>query len=92
MKGRTTLALAAATALFAVGGLAHGQGTDMCKDMQGMTGMHHMPATVKAIDAKTGMVDVDAGGMALKLHFPSNALDGVKVGDKINVHMGFMKS
>ena len=60
--------------------------------MQGMQGMHMMPATVTAIDSKTGLVDVASGSMALKLHFTPRSLAGVKVGDKISVHLGFRKS
>ena len=59
--------------------------------MQGMRGMHMMPATVSAIDSKTGLVDVTSGSMALKLHFPPLSLAGLKVGDKISVHLGFSK-
>ena len=59
--------------------------------MAGMNvkGRHLMPATVTAADASTGIVDVDAGGMALKLHFPPAAMKDLKAGDKITVHMGF---
>lgn len=59
--------------------------------MDSMMGMHKMPATVTAADANTGIVDVDAGGMALKLHFPPAAVKALKAGDKITVHMGFSK-
>jgi len=59
--------------------------------MDNMMGMHKMPATVTAADASTGIVDVDAGGMALKLHFPPAAMKALKAGDKITVHMGFSK-
>ncbi len=59
--------------------------------MDNMMGMHKMPATVTAADANTGIVDVDAGGMALKLHFPPAAVKALKAGDKITVHMGFSK-
>ncbi len=56
-----------------------------------MMGMHTMPATVTALDAKTGLVDVSSDGMALKLHFPPASLADIKVGDKITVHLGFTK-
>lgn len=59
--------------------------------MEGMMGMHEMSATVDAIDSKTGLVDVNAGGMKLKLHFPSSALANVKAGDKITLHLAFTK-
>jgi hypothetical protein len=51
-----------------------------------------MPVTITAIDSKTGLVDASAGGMAMKLHFPPPSLAGVKVGDKITVHLAFHKS
>ena len=60
--------------------------------MQGMQGMHMMPSTVSALDSKTGLVDVTSGSMVLKLHFPPPSLAGLKVGDKISVHLGFSKS
>ena len=59
--------------------------------MKGMQGMHAMPATVTATDPKTGTVDVTAGGMALKVHFPPPAMASLKEGDKITLHMGFSK-
>lgn len=66
----------------------HGHHGDMMKNMQGM---HAMPATVTAADPKTGIVDVTAGGMALKVHFPPGAMASLKAGDKITVHMGYSK-
>ncbi len=67
----------------------------MHSDMKGMygnmMGMHMMPATVTAADAKTGMVDVTSEGMALKVHFPPAAMANLKAGDKITLHMGFSK-
>jgi hypothetical protein len=59
--------------------------------MQNMKGMHMMPATVTAIDATTGLTDVDAGGMKLRLHFPPASLADVKAGDKITLHLSFTK-
>ena len=59
--------------------------------MDNMMGMHDMPATVNAIDAKTGLVDVTAGGMALKVHFPPASLANVKAGDSITIHLAFTK-
>lgn len=68
----------------------HQPGTHM-SGMEHMMGMHEMTATVDAIDAKTGIVDVTTGGMKLKMHFPPTALASLKVGDKITLHMGFTK-
>ncbi|MDR5728490.1 MAG: hypothetical protein RB191_13765 [Terriglobia bacterium] len=59
--------------------------------MDNMMGMHAMAATVTAVDSKTGLVDVTAGGMALKLHFPPTSLANVKPGDAITLHLAFTK-
>lgn len=53
--------------------------------------MHKMPATVTTADAKTGMVEVETEGMALKVHFPPATMSSLKAGDKITLHMGFSK-
>ena len=60
-------------------------------NMSAMMGMHDMAATVTALDPTTGMVEVNAGGMALKVHFPPTSLSTVKVGDKITLHLAFTK-
>lgn len=54
-------------------------------------GSHSMSGTVTNVDNKTGMIQVDAGGHALTLHFPPPALADVKNGDKITLHMSFSK-
>jgi hypothetical protein len=65
---------------------------EMHEDMRkNMMGMHMMPATVTTADATTGVVDVMAGGMALKVHFPPKAMANLKAGDKITLHMGYSK-
>lgn len=66
---------------------------NMQKDKMGMRvmGMHMMPVTVTAVDATTGIVDVTANGMALKVHFPPKAMADLKAGDKITLRMGFSK-
>ncbi|MCE5232282.1 MAG: hypothetical protein ABFC67_06375 [Mizugakiibacter sp.] len=56
-----------------------------------MMGMHMMPATVTAVNASTGVVDVTTEGMALKVHFPPSTMANLKAGDKITLHMGFSK-
>ena len=62
------------------------------KGMKGhMMGMHSMPATVNAVDASTGVVDVTTEGMVLKVHFPVSAEAGLKAGDKITLHMAYSK-
>jgi predicted metal-binding membrane protein len=60
-------------------------------NMQNMNGMHMMSATVTAIDNATGLTDVDAGGMKLRVHFPPASLAAIKVGDKITLHLAFSK-
>ncbi len=57
----------------------------------GMLGSHMMPATVVSVDTNTGIMEADAGGMKLRLHFPPASLASVKAGDKIKLHMAFMK-
>ena len=97
MKPLAILALCAALALGAAPALAQTQGGMDHMSMPGMSGMgnmmgtHMMPATVTAIDAKSGLVDVSAGSMALKLHFPPASLAALKEGDKITLHLGFSK-
>lgn len=53
--------------------------------------MHMMSATVDAIDHTSGIVDVTAGGMKLKVHFPPASLASVNTGDTITLHLGFTK-
>jgi hypothetical protein len=94
--GLTSVLLLAATPA-----LAHHkssmQGMDMSgtsmpgMDMKNMMGTHTMPATVTAVDTKTGLLDVTSEGMALRVHFPPTALVNVRAGDKITLHLGFMK-
>ena len=60
-------------------------------NMAGVMGMHTMPATVTAIDAKTGVVDVSSEGFALKMHYPTASIANLKAGDKITLHLGFSK-
>ena len=67
------------------------QGMRGMQNMGPMLGQHMMPVTITAIDGKTGLVDATTGSLALKLHFPPPALAGVKVGDKISVHLAFHK-
>lgn len=59
--------------------------------MDNMMGMHDMAATVNAVDTKTGLINVTADGMALKVHFPPTALTNVKAGDSITLHLAFTK-
>ena len=97
MKHLAIVTLCATLALAASPALAQGQGAMGGMNMPGMSGMgnmmgmHMMPATVTAIDTKTGLVDVTAGSMALKLHFPPASLAALKEGDKITLHLGFSK-
>lgn len=102
--GSMALVLAISGSAFAQDTTPTGSGNDMGKmgamhgDMGGMKGMHKhmmgmhmMPATVSAVDSKTGVVDVMTEGMALKVHFPPPAVANLKEGDKITLHMGFSK-
>lgn len=53
--------------------------------------MHKMPATVTAVDSKTGIVEVNTAGMSLRVHFPPSSVAGLKAGDEITLHMGYSK-
>ncbi|SRR5581483_9243411 len=59
--------------------------------MHHVQGMHKMPATVSSVDTKTGLVEADAEGMSLKVHFPPASVADLKAGDKITLHMGYTK-
>jgi hypothetical protein len=75
-------------------GAMHGGHGDMggMKSMHmNMMGMHAMPATVNSVNKQTGVVDVMAEGMSLKVHFPAAAVANLKAGDKITLHMGYSK-
>src|SRR5205823_4228606 len=92
MKAFGTFALASALTLASISGLAAQgmQGMNSSRmNMQNMMGVHDMAATVSAVDSDTGLVDVDAAGMKLRVHFPPAALSNVKPGDKITLHLGF---
>ncbi|HUB89172.1 MAG TPA: hypothetical protein VMA74_05510 [Dyella sp.] len=67
-------------------GMTHTMKTN---DMVSMHGMHNMPATVMHADPKTGVVDVEAEGMALRVHFPPASMVNLKAGDKIGLYMGY---
>lgn len=71
-------------------GAMHG-GHGMNNMDKNMMGMHAMPGTVGSVDKQTGMVDVNAEGMMLKVHFPPPAVANLKTGDKITLHMGYSK-
>jgi hypothetical protein len=77
-------------------GTSHDMDKMTHEGMKGMNdanvqGMHTMPATITTIDSKTGIVDVNAGGMALKVHFLPASIASLKAGDHITLHMGFSK-
>jgi hypothetical protein len=52
-------------------------------------GEHAMSGTVTDIDHKTGKLSLKTGVGELDLHFPPEALQEVKEGDQITVHLGF---
>lgn len=61
-------------------------------DMVNMHGMHDLPATVTHADTKTGIVEVEAEGMALRVHFPPASMVNLKAGDKIGLYMGYSQA
>jgi hypothetical protein len=42
---------------------------------------------VTKVDAKKGWIDVKTPDGRMKLHFPSSALQGVKVGDSVSIEV-----
>ncbi|WP_284321775.1 hypothetical protein [Dyella acidisoli] len=66
--------------------------TTQTHDMVNMHGTHTMPATVTSADPKTGIVDVMAEGMALRVHFPLASMTTLKAGDKIGLYMGYSQA
>ena len=87
MNVLTKLAIASVFALAVSPAIGHGSNGDSMN----MMGMHDMSATVIALDSTTGIVDVNSGGVMLKVHFPPATLSSVKAGDKITLHLGFTK-
>lgn len=62
------------------------------RGMENMEGRHSMPATVTSVDKSTGLVEVTAGGMSLRVHFPPASLADLNEGDKIVLHLAFSKA
>jgi len=62
---------------------------DMRPRREKIVGMHTMNAVVNSVDKKSGLVDVEAEGLKLIVHFPPKSLDRVNPGDRIILHMGF---
>jgi hypothetical protein len=98
MRIPASLAIASILAFAATPVLAQGQNMDNMPgmnmpgmNMQNMLGMHMMAATVTAVDVATGLTDVDAGGLKLRVYFPPASLAGIKAGDKITLHLSFTK-
>lgn len=58
---------------------------------ENMMGKHTMKATVTSVDKKTGLVEVNAGGMDLTVHFPPDSLVNVNPNDTITLYLGFTR-
>ncbi len=56
-----------------------------------LQGRHMMVATVTSLDKTSGIVEVNAEGMDLRVHFPPASLTDVNKGDKITLMLGFHK-
>jgi len=52
-------------------------------------GKHSMSGTISAIDHTTGMVTLKTGAGELKLHFPPPAIQKLKEGETITVHLAY---
>lgn len=79
-----TLALAVLIAMTALSGTASAQ-------MASKSGQHTMDGEVTKVDTKKGWVDIKTPEGRMKVHFPSPALDNVKVGDSVTVELGMKK-
>jgi hypothetical protein len=53
----------------------------------GMAGQHTMEGEVTKVDAKKGWIDIKSPEGRMKLHFPPEALQSVKVGDRVSIEM-----
>lgn len=72
------------------GSMQHADKSMMHHNMKHMNkSMHKMPATVTAVDHKTGIVEVNSAGMSLRVHFPPPSVAKLKAGDKITLRLGF---
>jgi hypothetical protein len=56
-----------------------------------MMGTHVIAVTVTGVNADAGVVACNYGNVALKLHFPPEALARIAVGDKLQVMLAFSK-
>jgi hypothetical protein len=52
-------------------------------------GKHSMSGTISAIDHTTGMLTLKTGAGELKLHFPPPAIQKLKEGETITVHLAY---
>jgi hypothetical protein len=89
VSAQDTGGMAPAPATSSMGHMGSGMHGKMHHKMNGS--MHKMPATVTSVDTSTGVVEVTAEGMALKVHFPAASVANLKTGDNITLHMGFSK-
>jgi hypothetical protein len=83
--------MAPATASSSMGHMDKGSMHNKMKHYNDNGSMHKMPATVTAVDSKTGVVEVNTAGMSLRVHFPPSSVANLKAGDKITLHMGYSK-
>ncbi len=93
--GAAALAFGAAgAASVAVAGempMEHAMGHEDAAAHSEAMGDHWMPARVTKVDHKSGLVHVVSEGMHLVVHFPPPAVEDLKTGEKINLHLGYSK-
>jgi hypothetical protein len=53
-----------------------------------LRGAHDMKGRVTKVDHRTGMVELTAGSLELRLHFPPPAIQGLDEGDTLFVRLG----
>lgn len=54
-------------------------------------GEHTMEGEITSINKETGEVEVDTQPVAMKVHFPADAVADLNEGDTITVHLAFEK-
>ena len=85
MQSRTIIASVAAVFLLSTTAVS-AQSTSAT--MGDAKGHHSMDGEVTKVDPKKGWIDVKTAEGSMKLHFPPEALAGVKKGDRVTVDLG----
>lgn len=88
MKTGLLLPLAFLSAMLAVDRHAGAQTMAQAAFDAEVQGAHDMKGLVTAVDHRTGLVELTAGSMELRLHFPPPAVQKLNEGDTLFVRLG----